>query len=269
MPLSIIQLKPDPIHHLCYQNVAKGNRGVEEVLWPFYEGEADLPFGLDALLLISDLQGVVDGKLMGPAVFKECRRLLPSLGCSPDKAGLILCGDLYSDVTLKERGGTGNVLPVWEAASKGFRWVAGVAGNHDLFGTDAERERFFREGRRSLLDGEIVDYNRLRIAGVCGVIGDPKKPHRRRSGDQQALIRKMIDEKPDLLVLHEGPDHPNVNGRSGHADVRSALEAGPPVTVVCGHCPWPGSEPLTLKNGTRVLNVEGKTLILTRNARGK
>lgn len=261
----MIQWKPsefDPVHYLPYQNVAKGNRGTERVLWPFYLGEAELPHGLDALVMVSDLQGVVDGKLMGPAVFKECRKLLAGYGCSPDKSGLILAGDLFSDITLKKRGGSGNVLPIWEAAAKGFRWVTGVAGNHDLFGTREEQDAFFREGRRSLLDGDLVNYNQLRIAGVGGVIGNPVKPQRKSAADQQALIQRMLEQSPDLLVLHEGPDHPSLGGRSGNPEVKAALESGPPTTVICGHCPWPGMEPLVLKNGTRVLNVEGKALIL-------
>jgi hypothetical protein len=45
--------------------------------------------------------------------------------------------------------------------------------------------------------------------------------------------------------------------------VRHALEAAPPTLLVRGHDHWP--VPLaTLANGTQVLNVEGRVVVMTR-----
>ena len=56
--------------------------------------------------------------------------------------GLLLCGDLYVRPALDARGGLGDVRPVWRAFARHFRWVAGVPGNHDAFGTPSERTAF-------------------------------------------------------------------------------------------------------------------------------
>jgi hypothetical protein len=73
-------------------------------------------------------------------------------------------------------------------------------------------------------------------------------------------IQKCLAEKPDLLVLHEGPDNP-ASALRGNALVRSELENHRDTLIVCGHCHWPS--PLSsLEGGTQVLNVDGRGILL-------
>jgi hypothetical protein len=50
----------------------------------------------------------------------------------------ILAGDLYSAPGGDVRGATGDLRSVWSAFADAFAWVVGVAGNHDLFGSERE-----------------------------------------------------------------------------------------------------------------------------------
>ncbi|MFP6702180.1 MAG: metallophosphoesterase family protein, partial [Planctomycetaceae bacterium] len=53
----------------------------------------------------------------------------------------------------------------------------------------------------------------------------------------------------------------------GNEIIRDALEQLPPTFVVCGHSHWESAEAQTLKNGTRVLNVDARAhLLVSRRA---
>lgn len=52
------------------------------------------------------------------------------------------------------------------------------------------------------------------------------------------MLGQVLDERPDVLVLHQGPDAP-VQRRRGSPEVRALLEAQDhPAVVLCGHCYW-------------------------------
>jgi hypothetical protein len=56
-------------------------------------------------------------------------------------------------------GATRDVRSVWRAFAADFRWVAGVAGTHDLFGKPPEREQFLREPDRHAVVQEISRFH--------------------------------------------------------------------------------------------------------------
>ena len=69
-------------------------------------------------------------------------------------------------------------------------------------------------------------------------------------------------ERCDLLVLHDGP---NVAGTDlpGWPSIRHVIEAARRMLVIRGHDHW--ANPLAvLANGTQVLNVEGRVVVLQR-----
>lgn len=69
--------------------------------------------------------------------------------------------------------------PSGEAFGQQFRWVVGVAGNHDTFGAPREQAQFFRQRPElQLLDGDVVDVDGLRVGGVGGIMGRPDKQGR-------------------------------------------------------------------------------------------
>src|SRR5262245_22189259 len=171
--MRILQVSDRPIYELPYTNAASGG-GVESRALPVLAGAVDaLPHDLSALLIASDLQGVAPSAehggalaLLGEVLAQELRQL-EDLDLIPrrEQIGVILAGDLFAAPAGDKRGATGDVRPVWAALAREARWVAGVAGNHDLLGSDRENERLGRLGAH-LLDGEVVDLDGLRIGGV-------------------------------------------------------------------------------------------------------
>jgi hypothetical protein len=236
---------------------------------PVLEGTVDaLPDGVEALVVTSDLQGVeltrrpdATPRLLGEVVAERLAEhaaegLLPPA----DRIGVILAGDLYGQP--ERRGGLGDVREVWQAFARRFRWVAGVAGNHDHFGDPGAQARFGREDRIHLLDEDAAQLDGLVVAGVGGIIGDPKRPFRRAEGDFLLATVNVLDLDPDLLVLHEGPDVPRTYPEQvGNAQVRAAIGDRLGLLVVCGHRYWP--EPLAqLPHGPQVLNVDHRVVVL-------
>ena len=123
---------------------------------PILSGTVDaLPDDLSALLIASDLQGVAPSAdhggalaLLGEVLAQELRQLEDLDLIPPSRQiGVILAGDLFSAPAGDKRGATGDVRSVWSAFAREARWVAGVAGNHDLFGTGREAERLVARAR--------------------------------------------------------------------------------------------------------------------------
>lgn len=72
----------------------------------------------------------------------------------------------------------------------------------------------------------------------------------------------MLAERPDVVVLHHGPDAQRGELR-GSPEVRRGLERSGPILVLCGHVYWP--TPTTdLRGGAQVLNADGRVVILQR-----
>nr|QLH55506.1 hypothetical protein [Myxococcus sp.] len=269
--MRILTLDPKPVHEWPHLSAAPRG-GVETRNLPLLHGKVDtLPTGLDALVVTSDLQGVAPHASLGGAVALLGEVLaegLASLGAEgvlppAEHTGVILAGDLYSDDTARVRGASGDVRPVWDAFGGWFRWVVGVAGNHDTFGTAREQATFFRQRpHQQLLDGDVAEVDSLRVGGVGGIIGRPGRLGRRDEEDFLQSVAQVLNQAPELLVLHQGPDAPAL-GLRGSASIREALPAQGELLVVCGHAHW--ETPLvSLPSGVQVLNVDSRAVLLTR-----
>ncbi len=268
--MRILKLEAEPLYLWPYLSAAPRG-GTETQNLPLLQGKVDaLPAGLDALVVTSDLQGVAPRALLGGAVALLGEVLADGLACLSaegmlpplEHTGVVLAGDLFSDDTALVRGASGDVRSVWDAFGQHFRWVAGVAGNHDNFGTAREWAQFFRQRpEQKMLDGDVVDVDGLRVGGVSGIIGRPDKPGRR---DEEAFLRSLRDvirQDPELLVLHQGPDVPGTRMR-GSAAIREGLPARDDLLVICGHAHW--NTPLVaLPAGPQVLNVDSRAVLLT------
>jgi hypothetical protein len=254
-----------PFHLLSYALSPSANAARCEL--PFFRAFVDgLPDPLDAILAAADLQGVADadGKTigLGEAVAREIQRLQET-GRLParDRTAAILAGDLHA------RAGEDDVRPTWLAIKHACRWVAGVAGNHDRFGpvaSPATARDAFDDRDAHLLDGSTVTVNGIRIGGLGGIVGGTDGPWHRRETDYNAALLSLVEHHCDILVLHDGP---NVAGTDlpGWPSVRRVLEAGAPVLLIRGHDYWP--DPVAeLANGTQVLNVEGRVVVLQRRS---
>lgn len=267
--MRVVEIAAEPVLELEYQDAAPGG-GTQLRTLPVFRGAAEgLPPGLDALLVTSDLQG--RGRLSSAGgtsallgeVLAEEYAALGELETVPAAAftGVILAGDLYAAPGADRMGATGDVRSVWRAFAASYRWVTGVAGNHDLFGNPQERSRFTRESGVHLLDGDSVVLDGLRIGGVGGICGNPRKENRRDPEVFVRTVQEVLAKRPHALVLHEGPDGGRP-GLRGNAVVREAV-ADKRALVICGHCHWP--EPLVeLAGGAQVLNVDARVVVLER-----
>jgi hypothetical protein len=268
--MRILTIEDTPIHTWRYLNAAPRG-GTEVQTLPLLRATVDaLPEDVETLIALSDLQGMAphalrDGAaaLLGELLADELA-LMGEVGDlpHPSRTGILLAGDLFSNATADVRGASGDVRDVWKAFASQFRWVAGVAGNHDTFGSHRERERFLQQPGLHLLDGQVVDLDGLRVGGVSYIIGRPDKLGRREQGAQLERVEEVLVQDPEVLLLHEGPDDPTHEQR-GNPFIREAVTAWSELLVICGHCHW--DTPLTtLASGTQVLNVDTRAVLLQR-----
>lgn len=186
--------------------------------------------------------------------------ILPNLDLANGRIGVLLAGDFYTVPALGKRGGSGDVASVWQAFADEFDWIVGVAGNHDLFGDAAIRPRFTDPVH--FLDQDTVNIDELPIAGLSGIPGNPRRPRRRTEDEFVGALDLLLCDSPAIVVMHEGPDAPNFGFR-GSPRIRHALERSKSTLVVRGHAHW--SKPFAeLSNGTQVLNVDARVVILSK-----
>ena len=269
--MRITSFNPEPILQIRFLNAGKGAGSFYVDRLPVHIGElSEFPTGLDAIVATADLQGRErfqesqggPPRLLGEVLPQRLvNELLPELGISPERTGVLLAGDFYTVPNLDQRGGSGDVTTVWQAFAREFKWVAGVAGNHDTFGQAlVPTKRLARNAH--YLDGDAVELEQIVIAGVGGIVGDPRKPQRKDDQGFARCLERLESPPPDILVMHDGPDGPDRSQR-GSMMLRMFLELMPPTFIVRGHAHW--DEPLAeLSNGTQVLNVDCRVALLKR-----
>ena len=271
--MRVIALEEAPIHQVSYRTVGAGGRVVFTSA-PVVVARVDaLSEGLEAVIVTSDLQGVapVDSGEAPPALagvlVAEDMALLCAGGDIPpaERTGVILAGDLYARAALDRRGGRGDARPVWRAFAERFRWVVGVPGNHDGYGATVEEARAFQsEPGIHLLDGATVHLDGLDIAGLGGIVGNPRRDHRRALETFVAEADRLIATQPDLLLFHEGPQGPGPD-QPGHPVLTQHLAHRADPLIVCGHNHW--DAPLAeLESGLQVLNVDARVVVLVCDA---
>lgn len=98
---------------------------------------------------------------------------------------------------------------------------------------------------------------------VSGIIGNPRKPFHRGEDEYLDVVRQVVKQHPTVVVLHESPAIDEVP-YGGSTALRYCLESLPQVFVISGHRHWEYPALGTLKNGTEVLNAEGRAVLLRR-----
>lgn len=94
------------------------------------------------------------------------------------------------------------------------------------------------------------------------MIGNPSKPFRRDEGSFLGILKGVVAESPEIIILHEGPAGRTAD-RNGNKMIRQVLEGLPKTLVICGHCHWDQPEQEELGNGTQVLNAEARAYLIT------
>lgn len=267
--MRILSLTPDPVAEIRFLNAGRRPGQFYEDRLPILEAIVDaLPVKLDALVATADLQGRerFQDSLGGPLrllgeVLPErlVREVLPERGLHrPEHIGVLLAGDFYTVPALHKRGGTGDVTSVWLAFGSEFRWVAGVAGNHDTFGPNPRGRPRFPVGLH-YLDADRTAIDGLALAGIGGIIGDPVRTQRRSEDDYLETLELLLGDNTDVLVMHDGPD--GGDGQRGSPRIREVLERMRPGLVVRGHAHWDQSL-AELATGVQVLNVHARLVVL-------
>ena len=269
--MKIIDFSATLLKEIKYLNAGSRRSGFYEERLPIHHARVDaLPVGLDAVIVTADLQGRErfqespggPPRLLGEALpLRLVQEVLPEVGIhDPSRVAVWLAGDFYTVPALDKRGGTGDVSAVWRAFGDEFAWVAGVAGNHDTYGQNSKaRPRF--PAHLHYLDGDFVELDGLRIGGIGGIIGNPERHQRRSEEDYLFALELLLEERIDILLLHDGPRGLNAR-QQGSARVRDLLSTRRSPLIVRGHAHW--DQPLIeYENGTQVLNVDARTVILT------
>ncbi len=258
-PMRIVKIEDSPIHSLAYLKAGQGGRTENAMLYLHRATTESLPASLSAILITSDLQGVVNhpkGSLLGEQLAEDYAMLASSeLVPPPEATGVLLAGDLYSAENADIRGATGEVFSVWEAFSTLHKWVAGVAGNHDILHSDdiARLENSY------LLDANSIELDGLQISGLSSVIGNHIKHGRREESEYLGQLEALLAGKPDVLITHESPM--GGSGQKGKESIRKVMESNPPKLGLCGHVHW--SKPLLqLSSSSQILNTDARAFLL-------
>ena len=263
----------EPIETFGYEVVAQGgrdkygNRILQKEELPIYLGSIiDSKIeGIDFIVVTSDLQGHVFEndryKLLGEALPEFLVLLFDIEFPQIDRqnVGVFLCGDLFARTD--KRGGLGDVKNVWRTFNNYFGFVVGVAGNHDDFGDTKEFEGFIREEGIYYLHNQVKKIKGLKIGGISGIIGKPTKPFRNEEAKHLKELKKLLLKQPNFILLHEGPNCNNPVLR-GNDMIRKMLELSPKNTIFCGHNHWKNIPMVELKNGTQIMNVDAKCILL-------
>jgi hypothetical protein len=267
MPLTNLTIERAPLLSVPYRFVNERGRpavGILEVSGGHVDG---LPTDVHAILATADLQGleVAGPRLLGEVLAEELV-LAAFDGILPDPSsiGVLLAGDLSCRPDLDRRGGAGDVIPVWRAFAEHFRWVVGVAGNHDLFGGGATLKNLELTRKKigvDILHDEVVERDGLRIAGFCGIVGTNGRPWRTPPEAFCEALSGLMARDPDVLLLHEGPagDGPR---QPGNNVIRASLaDSSRTGMVICGHSHWDAPH-ARITRGLDVLNVDFRCILL-------
>ncbi|MBW5471370.1 hypothetical protein GPJ61_26650 [Brevibacillus formosus] len=268
--IQITKIEEEPVEQVPYLAAGANGKGVVPSRLPIFFGEmANIPDAYDAIIITSDLQGVIESRheqqvLLGEALPEMVSLLLqiekPFI--SRKRVLVLLCGDLYADPW--KRGSSGDPSSVWHAFQREFGEVVGVVGNHDLFDSGSFAQLQGMADITVINDPEMVQVSQLRIAGLGGIVGRADKPNRRERKEFLKGMRELLRKQPDILLLHQGPDEPSFD-LQGLPEIRECLQQHHPVLVCCGHVHWARSW-IELAQGTQVLNADGKLFVFTRKS---
>ncbi|WP_420538515.1 metallophosphoesterase family protein [Marinobacter subterrani] len=172
---------------------------------------------------------------------------------------ILVCGDLYDYPDCRKPGGTGSVETVFLSLSEVSEEVIAVLGNHDTLVSNTQLP-----SKIKVLDGQVVKANfGLRIGGLGGIIGNPKRHNRR---DEDTFIRHMelcTRKRPHILMLHQGPED-KVRGRVGSHSITQSLEKGFSGLTLFGHTHWPDCPLIEIGDG-QGLNIDARVVVIAPN----
>jgi Icc-related predicted phosphoesterase len=259
-----------PIETIPYLEVtskllSNGEPFIKRQELPIYLGEFEHEkTDLDFLVVTSDLQGMIEKNGSRKLLGEELPSLLDAIikieltDIENPKIGTLLCGDLFT--SMAKRGSSGDVRIVWENFNLQSEWVVGVAGNHDMFGTEEELNKFKSTEGIDLLHKKETEKSGITISGISGIIGRGDKPNRVEEAEYLSTLTKYLNKNTDIVLIHETPNYPD-REFIGNERIRDTIEQGEEAIICCGHCYW-DDVIVNFENGSTILNVDSKVLVL-------
>jgi hypothetical protein len=83
-----------------------------------------------------------------------------------------------------------------------------------MYEVEIEFEAFKKQKNIHFLDGNLIEVDGLVLGGVSGIIGDKNKPFRVPELKYLQNLEKVVNKRPELLLLHESPEHDDHWGNS-------------------------------------------------------
>lgn len=263
--LYIKDIEKEPIERISFLTIPPNRVEPSEYNLPIYKGKIEgLPENVDALVVTSDLQGVVvqNGKdlLLGEILAENLKLIFdvyfPTI--NREKTIAFLCGDFYTD--LIKRGQSGNPTKVWRKFASVFGQTVGIAGNHDKFNSE---ENINSIKNAKLLINEIFEIEGLRIGGLSGIIGRADKNFRLEETDYLKALSNLLSKKPNLLLTHLSPQISS-EYLQGDERLTEMLVKVNKMILFCGHSHWEYNKAFDMGNETQILNADTKVYILTK-----
>lgn len=241
------------VHEVFYRSSGgNGRRGLTlPVLACRYRSHLDVR---PTFLATADLQGRETGpanRLLGEHVAEEIMAL-QQRGELPELDLCLLCGDFYDYPDLHKLGGTGDVTSAFNALSRVATLTVAVLGNHD------EITAHGLAANIDVLDGTVGWYGELRIGGVSGIIGNPRRNQRKTDADFLTALRSCSRSSTDVVLLHQGPEGPTP-AHAGLDLINRELSTRNDLLVICGHCHWP--DPFHTEGRNLFCNVDSRVIV--------
>lgn len=262
----------ETLGEIVASNCSPGGRAIERRTVPIVRLRVeDWPNGdAQCIALTSDLQCFdrhdvppFERRLLSYVVAEELERLSDENVLPPcDNVGIVLGGDLYAIASLDKRGGSGDVQGIWRSFADRFRWVVGVAGNHDLFDGVDKFGRLSRISNIFPLHGDCAELDGLNVAGISGIPGRKKRIWRYDEQELIEFIQFLLSEPQHILLLHQGPLGSGP-GQRGFELINHAIDQAdcPPDVIAFGHCYW--KDMLTdYSPQTQLLSLECRVIVL-------
>lgn len=241
------------IHEVFYRS--SGGNGRRGLMLPIlvcrYRSHLDAK---PTFLATADLQGREAGpanRLLGEFLADEIMAM-QRLGELPALDLCLLCGDFYDYPDLHKMGGTGDVTTAFNALSQVATQTVAVLGNHDEITPHGLKSTI------DVLDGTVAWYGELRIGGVSGIIGNPRRNQRKTDAEFFTALRSCSRSSADIVLLHQGPEGPTAS-HAGLDLINRELSTRNDLLVICGHNHWP--EPFHIEGRNLFCNVDARAIV--------
>lgn len=215
------------------------------------------------IIAFSDMQGVTADKgeycPLGIDVLKNLLPILSLENVIPklSDTACFIAGDMYASTTDFRMGLSGNIDDVvCEACQSDFSSVSMVLGNHDVLSEHCVSD--LKSSKVLILDGDHRYRDNITIAGISGIMGNPRKPNRNDEKMFISKLRRIQNKNVDILLLHEGPHISDE--QIGNEFIRGQLLGLQNKLIISGHAHW--NEPVAALGNNLIINSDARIVIL-------